>query len=331
MLISICIPTYNRPSTLINCLNSLSLQTEKQFEVCISDNCSDENIQKLIRPFKKKLKIRFNRNKKNLGFALNLLKVSNMAKGDFIWFLGDDDLIVRDGIKTLKNMIKKNKTCDFFWINSYYLDKNYLKKFNYPFNTKNLPKKMKRHSPLKQNKRLKFFDLIDKEISFDYLLGVFVCVFRRDQWYRHQNVIDKKLIKDVRTWANFENTCFFIKIFCAAFSKSDAFFCAKPLTVSLHGVREWGNLYPMVEIVRIPEALDYYRSKGLSLFKYIKNKNYALRNFFNYFFKIFFYGEQMGLNYINLRRHFFNNLIFPNAWLSIIYFINRKIRFFLKF
>tara|TARA_B100001029_G_scaffold177945_1_gene183574 strand:- start:528 stop:1523 length:996 start_codon:yes stop_codon:yes gene_type:complete len=331
VLISICIPTYNRPSTLINCLNSLSLQTEKQFEVCISDNCSDENIQKLIRPFKKKLKIRFNRNKKNLGFALNLLKVSNMAKGDFIWFLGDDDLIVRDGIKTLKNMIKKNKTCDFFWINSYYLDKNYLKKFNYPFNTKNLPKKMKRHSPLKQNKRLKFFDLIDKEISFDYLLGVFVCVFRRDQWYRHQNVIDKKLIKDVRTWANFENTCFFIKIFCAAFSKSDAFFCAKPLTVSLHGVREWGNLYPMVEIVRIPEALDYYRSKGLSLFKYIKNKNYALRNFFNYFFKIFFYGEQMGLNYINLRRHFFNNLIFPNAWLSIIYFINRKIRFFLKF
>ena len=331
MLISICIPTYNRPSTLINCLNSLSLQTEKQFEVCISDNCSDENIQKLIRPFKKKLKIRFNRNKKNLGFALNLLKVSNMAKGDFIWFLGDDDLIVKDGIKTLKNMIKKNKTCDFFWINSYYLDKNYLKKFNYPFNTKNLPKKMKRHSPLKQNKRLKFFDLIDKEISFDYLLGVFVCVFRRDQWNRHQNVIDKKLIKDVRTWANFENTCFFIKIFCAAFSKSDAFFCAKPLTVSLHGVREWGNLYPMVEIVRIPEALDYYRSKGLSLFKYIKNKNYALRNFFNYFFKIFFYGEQMGLNYINLRRHFFNNLIFPNAWLSIIYFINRKIRFFLKF
>ena len=331
MLISICIPTYNRPSNLINCLNSLSLQTEKKFEVCISDNCSDENIQKLIRPFKKKLKIRFNRNKKNLGFALNLLKVSNMAKGDFIWFLGDDDLIVRDGIKTLKNMIKKNKTCDFFWINSYYLDKNYLKKFNYPFNTKNLPKKMKRHSPLKQNKRLKFFDLIDKEISFDYLLGVFVCVFRRDQWNRHQNVIDKKLIKDVRTWANFENTCFFIKIFCAAFSKSDAFFCAKPLTVSLHGVREWGNLYPMVEIVRIPEALDYYRSKGLSLFKYIKNKNYALRNFFNYFFKIFFYGEQMGLNYINLRRHFFNNLIFPNAWLSIIYFINRKIRFFLKF
>ena len=190
---------------------------------------------------------------------------------------------------------------------------------------------MKRHSPLKQNKRLKFFDLIDKEISFDYLLGVFVCVFRRDQWNRHQNVIDKKLIKDVRTWANFENTCFFIKIFCAAFSKSDAFFCAKPLTVSLHGVREWGNLYPMVEIVRIPEALDYYRSKGLGLFKYIKNKNYALRNFFNYFFKIFFYGEQMGLNYINLRRHFFSNLIFPNAWLSIMYFINRKIRLFLKF
>ena len=57
------------------------------------------------------------------------------------------------------------------------------------------------------------------------------------------------------------------------------FFCIKPLSVSLHGVREWSDIYPMVEIVRIPEALDYYRSKGLGLFSYIVNKNYALRNF----------------------------------------------------
>ena len=109
MLISICIPTYNRPESLLNCLNSLSLQTNKNFEVCLSDNCSKKNIKNLIQPYKKKLKIRFNRNKKNLGFALNLLKVSLMAKGDFIWFLGDDDLTVNNSVKYLTNLIKKKE------------------------------------------------------------------------------------------------------------------------------------------------------------------------------------------------------------------------------
>lgn len=82
MLLSICIPTYNRPKHLLNCLNSLTLQSYKNFEVCISDNASASNIKKLIKPFKKKLNIKFNRNKKNLGFALNLLKVSsnNLSK-----------------------------------------------------------------------------------------------------------------------------------------------------------------------------------------------------------------------------------------------------------
>jgi len=107
VLISVCIPTFNRPKSLLNCLNSLVLQTNKNFEVCISDNCSDKDIKKLIKPFRKKLKIKFNKNKKNLGFALNLLKVSNMATGKFVWFLGDDDLLVKDGIEKLEIIIKK--------------------------------------------------------------------------------------------------------------------------------------------------------------------------------------------------------------------------------
>jgi hypothetical protein len=94
----------------------------------------------------------------------------------------------------------------------------------------------------------------------------------------------------------------------------------------LHGIREWKNLYPLIEIVRIPEALDYYRSKGLNFFQYIREKNHALRNFFNYFAKIFIGGKDMGKNYINFRKHFLKNLIYPNSWLSIIYFILRKIK-----
>ena len=108
-------------------------------------------------------------------------------------------------------------------------------------------------------------------------------MFDRRSWNKNLHVVNYKLIKDIKTWSNFENTCFFIKVFCSAFSNSKAYLQAKPLTVSLHGVREWSSLYPFVEIVRIPEALDYYRSQGLNFWVYILNKNFALRNFFNIF------------------------------------------------
>ena len=114
MSLSICIPTYNRGKSLVNCLNSLNLQTDKEFEVCISDNCSDENIQNLIQPFKNRLKIKFSKNNKNLGAAMNFLKVASMAQNEFIWFLGDDDLLIPSAIHDLKNIIKNNNDCDFF-------------------------------------------------------------------------------------------------------------------------------------------------------------------------------------------------------------------------
>ena len=137
MLLSICIPTFNRPENLLNCLNSLSKQKSRdKFEVCISDNCSNVNIKKLITPYKKKLNINFKKNKKNLGFAMNVLKVSLQAKGEFIWFLGDDDLVTKNSISYLLNLIKKNKDVDFYFINSNQLDKKYLENFSKPFDIK---------------------------------------------------------------------------------------------------------------------------------------------------------------------------------------------------
>ena len=114
MSISICIPTYNRSKHLLNCLNSLLLQTDLNFEVCISDNGSNENIYDLITPYKEKLNIKFSRNEKNLGAASNFLKVASMASKKFIWFLGDDDLLVPNAIKEVSSLIKDNQDCDFF-------------------------------------------------------------------------------------------------------------------------------------------------------------------------------------------------------------------------
>ena len=84
MYISICIPTYNRPDNLINCLNSLSLQTNKilKYVFLIMDL---PGYGKDHRALQNKLKIKYSKNEENLGAALNFLKAS-MSESDFIWF-----------------------------------------------------------------------------------------------------------------------------------------------------------------------------------------------------------------------------------------------------
>jgi hypothetical protein len=105
----------------------------------------------------------------------------------------------------------------------------------------------------------------------------------------------------------------------------------QPLSVNLIGEREWVSMYDFVEIIRIPELLDYYRSQGMSFWKYVYCKNYALRNFFNFFTKILINGEGSGKQYVNFYKHFLSNLIYPYSWLSIIFFVIRSIKKVLQF
>ena len=329
MKLSICIPTYNRPNNLPDCLNSIYLSGKKsklKFEVCISDNASNYNVNKIIKKYKKKISLKFNKNKKNIGYIRNLIKTISIARGEFIWSIGDDDLLTPNALNEIEKLFEKNKDVDFFLINSYHLNNNFLNKYKKPFNTKFLPKKMEKLSKKKNSTKLNFWDLIDYKISFDFLIGNFLNVFKREMWLNNLYCLNKKNLLDTRPWSNFDNTCGPLKVYANAFKNSKAYFFSKALTVNTYNVREWGLMYPYIEIIRLPEALDYYRSRGLNFKSYLINKNYALRNFINYFIKIILTGEKGGLRYINFYKHFFKNLIYPNVYLSLFYFFYRAIK-----
>jgi len=330
MLLSICIPTYNRISQLDNCLNSILISKKKvdnfDFEICISDNNSREDTESIIKKYSKQLIIKFNKNEKNLGFAINGIKTVSMASGEYSWMIGNDDLILPDTLLKLNDLLKNNLDKDYFFINSYHLESSYLENFSSPFDTKNLKyENMKKISKLKSNKQVSFWEIIDPKVSWEFLIGIYLNIFRTKKWISSMGAIDQEKIKDTRVWSNFDNTCLHPIIIANAFKNSKAYICADPLSVNLVGEREWGSMYEFVEAIRIPELLDYYRTQGLSLKRYLYCKNFALRNFSNYLFKIIIGGEKMGRNYLNIKKHVLKNLIYPNVYLSPIYFILRKL------
>ena len=60
MILSICIPSYNRLNCLDNCLNSILIASKNvnnfDFEVCVSDNNSANDPVEIINKYKKILK-----------------------------------------------------------------------------------------------------------------------------------------------------------------------------------------------------------------------------------------------------------------------------------
>ncbi len=336
MLLSICIPSYNRLDCLENCLNSILISSKNvknfEFEVCVSDNCSDQDPIQIINKYNQEFKIIYNRNPENLGFALNAIKALKIATGKYAWLIGNDDLILPNTLNDLKNLFMRNVDTDFFFINSYYLNSKYLENFSHPFDTLELKNKnMNRLSQLKKNQSVKFWDIIDPKVSWEFLIGIFLSIFNREKWLSGLDCVKKKDIEDIRVWSNFDNTCLNAKVISNVFKNKKSFLCSDPLSVNLIGEREWVSMYEFVEIVRIPELLDYYRSQGMNFFKYIYCKNFALRNFFNFFTKIMIHGEKAGRNYVSFYNHFLKNLIYPYAWLSIIFFAIRTIKKIIKF
>ena len=59
-----------------------------------------------------------------------------MAKGEFCWLLGNDDIVLNNAFKKLNILFKKNKHVDFYYVNSYQLNLNDINRLAHPIESK---------------------------------------------------------------------------------------------------------------------------------------------------------------------------------------------------
>jgi len=151
--LSICIPTFNRYQHLVNCLNSIILNTnyrEEDVQICVSDNCSTDETESVVHNAQEKIDIVYKKNKSNIGMARNFLEVVNMADGEYVWIIGDDDLLMPTALENLLKIIDQNIDVDLFYINEFDLTAEYVLSRPQPFDTTDLPNDMKRKSLWRQ-------------------------------------------------------------------------------------------------------------------------------------------------------------------------------------
>lgn len=106
-LLSICVPTYNRPDKLKE-LNQTFIRLAlneygDQIEVIVRDN-SDDKIASINRSLLDP-EVRYYKNESNVRFSGSQIRLVRDANGQFIWIISDDDLILWDGFKRLMSCL----------------------------------------------------------------------------------------------------------------------------------------------------------------------------------------------------------------------------------
>lgn len=108
-LVTIGLPTYNRPAGLKKCLETIINQSYKNLEIIISDNCStDETVQRVILEFASKdSRIKHFRQPVNIGLEENFNFVYAKAMAGYFTWMSDDDHFdsnyVEECVKFLEN------------------------------------------------------------------------------------------------------------------------------------------------------------------------------------------------------------------------------------
>lgn len=105
-LISIIIATYNAGSTLESCLKSIIAQKNDLIELLIIDGKSSDNTLKIVNAYRNQIDIFISEKDKGIYDAWN--KGIVLANGQWIMFIGADDILYSDVLEGYIDFIRLN-------------------------------------------------------------------------------------------------------------------------------------------------------------------------------------------------------------------------------
>jgi abequosyltransferase len=121
MKLSICIPTYNRAEFLAETLDAFLPLLAVDVEVVISDNASEDDTASVVDAFRQRFpQVVYHRWPQNMGADLNYLKVVELAKGEYCWLFGSDDIPRLESMTYIREAIQSR--CDVALFNYLWCD-----------------------------------------------------------------------------------------------------------------------------------------------------------------------------------------------------------------
>jgi glycosyltransferase involved in cell wall biosynthesis len=119
-LLTICIPTFNRSHYAMAQLDYIKVELGDLFnevDIKVADNCSSAEHQKQLQDYQAAHRF-FDLllNDQNLGLIGNIFRLLATVETPYVWFVGDDDVLLPGAIQRALSIIKFNKP-DYIFMN----------------------------------------------------------------------------------------------------------------------------------------------------------------------------------------------------------------------
>ena len=171
MILSIIIPTYNSSELIETCLYNIynRLGNSNKYEILVIDGASQDNTIAIVDKMAKQQRNFMYVSEKDNGIYDAMNKAINLAKGEFLYFLGADDEILFK-MKDIENYLVDNNT--IYYGNVIFKESN--KKYDGIFNTKKLIEKNICHQTIFYSKKILINNLynIQYKLLADYELNI---------------------------------------------------------------------------------------------------------------------------------------------------------------
>jgi glycosyltransferase involved in cell wall biosynthesis len=122
-LVSVVIPTHNRPHYLREAIVSALRQTYTNLEILVRDNASTEDTRRAVQSFDDP-RLRYHRHDFNVGPTMNVIGGCRDARGKYIANLHDDDIWEPDFVEKLIKPLEENADVAIAFSDHYIIDVN---------------------------------------------------------------------------------------------------------------------------------------------------------------------------------------------------------------
>jgi len=119
--VTVCMPNYNYGRFIGEAIRSVLEQDFSEFELVIVDDGSTDDSDAVIRSFTDS-RIRYCRNKTNIGRLKNINKCIQLSRGEYITILPSDDLYTKDSLIQRKEVLDSNPSVGLVFSSAMIID-----------------------------------------------------------------------------------------------------------------------------------------------------------------------------------------------------------------
>jgi glycosyltransferase involved in cell wall biosynthesis len=113
--VSLVVPVYNMGQFMQRAIESFLMQSEKDFEIIVCDNNSNDNTREIIESFSDE-RVRYFKNSSNIGFINNFNVGIKKARGKYISLISCDEFMVSEhSLKKRIDLLESKNEIDLVW------------------------------------------------------------------------------------------------------------------------------------------------------------------------------------------------------------------------